>query len=113
MLGRSKGGGLGRVRRGAMAALLALEPPRANDPAQVQIATVEAADRLPFFGDASYQKLTGNPAMQFRGETTAPQVIVTHPNLAQIDPVVGISVSGAGKWPSLPSRRPPANLGAL
>lgn len=92
-----------------MVTLLALEGTPASDAATAQMAMIEDSADLPMFGDPVAENLTGLPSRLFTGETTNPQVIVTYPNLGGIDPVVGISPSGAGRYPSLPSRRPAAN----
>lgn len=95
--------------RRAMLALMGLVRAPIADPAETQMAHIETLDVLPFFGDPVAENLTGLPARVYAGETANPQHIVSAPTLAQIDPVVGISPSGAGRYPSLPSRRPPAN----
>lgn len=91
--------------------LLALSPATADDPARAQNQQIADSDRLPFFGDPVTMTLTGSPSMVWPGETTSPQRIVTHPALSQVDPTVGVSAQGAGKFPTLPSRRPPSDLG--
>lgn len=98
-----------RQTRRAMIHLLALTGAAADDPSTAQMAMIARSDDVPMFGDPVAENLTGLPARVFHGETAAAQVIVTYPNLGGIDPVVGISPSGAGRYPQLPSRRPPAN----
>lgn len=98
-----------RQTRRAMVTLLSLTGTPAADAAVDQMAMIARSDDLPMFGDPVAENLTGLPARLFRGETTTPQVIVAQPNLGGVDPVVGISPSGAGRYPSLPSRRPAAD----
>lgn len=98
-----------RQTRRAMHELLALEGAPAIDAATGQMAMIARSDDLPMFGDPVAENLTGLPARVFYGESATPQVLVAHPNLGGIDPVIGVSPSGAGRYPQLPSRRPPAN----
>lgn len=92
-----------------MVTLLSLTGAPATDAATDQMAMIARSDDLPMFGDPVAENLTGLPSRLFKGETTTPQIIIAQPTLAGVDPVVGISPSGAGRYPSLPSRRPPAN----
>lgn len=80
-----------------------------SDPAEGQQIMIEGAEVEGMFGDPVAENLTGAPARVFYGETASPQIIITSPNLSGVDPVIGVSPSGAGRYPSLPSRRPPAN----
>lgn len=98
-----------RQTRRAMIDLLALEGAPAIDAATAQSAMVASSEELGMFGDQVAENLTGLPARIYTGETATPQIMVSSPNLGGVDPVIGISPSGAGRYPSLPSRRPPAN----
>jgi hypothetical protein len=70
---------------------------------------IEGAEVAGMFGDPVAENLTGSPARLYHGETKSPQIIITSPNLSGVDPVIGVSPSGAGRYPSLPNRRPAAN----
>lgn len=98
-----------RQSRRAWLSTLALTSPPVHDPSAAQMSQIARSDDFPMFGDPVAENLTGLPARIDKGETATPQVIVAHPNLGGVDPVIGISPSGAGRYPSLPSRRPPAN----
>jgi hypothetical protein len=88
-------------------AMMALTAPPVHDPAEGQMAMIASAWIPGTFTDPVAENLTGLPARVFHGETATPQVIVATPLLSQIDPLIGVSRKGSGRYPQLPSRRPP------
>lgn len=101
---------LGGYRPGLMVGLLGITRTPVPGPAELQIPTTERIGEYSMFSDPVAENLTGLPARIFYGESASPQVLVAMPTLSQVDPVIGISPSGAGRYPSLPSRRPPNGL---
>lgn len=103
-------GAMGRHRPALIVGLLAITRAPVADPSEGQTELASHIGEYSMFSDPVAENLTGLPARIFYGESATPQVLVAMPTLAQVDPVIGISPSGAGRYPSLPSRRPPNGL---
>ncbi len=98
-----------RTQTRAIVGLLAVRAPAVRTPATAMHRAADRAWLFPTFSEPVAQNLTGLPARFFNGtHSGGPQAWqAIAGQLEAADPVQGVSISGAGKWPVLPGRRPP------
>ncbi len=93
----------------AMVGLLGVTAPAVSTPGAAVHAGLGRAWLFPTFSEPVAQNLTGLPSRFYNGwHEGGPQAWqAIAGQLEAADPVQGVSISGAGKWPVVPGRRPP------
>ena len=98
-----------RTETRAMVLLLGIGEPFVNTPGATTYRDAGRGWIFPTFSETTAQNLTGLPARFFNGDHQGGpqswQAIAGQ--LEAADPIQGVSISGAGKWPVVPGRRPP------